>query len=104
MLAFAMPARITREEVIAIAELAELALAPAEVEMLARQLGDILSYAEQVQRVDTRGVPPTTGTAGPGADRPDDVRPSLSPATALSNAPEPANEAGLFKVPRVIGS
>ena len=104
MLAFAMPARITEADVIAIAELAELELAASEVDMLARQIGDILTYAEQVQAVDTAGVPPTTGTATAlVADRPDEVRPSFDPATALANAPEPAADAGLFKVPRGIG-
>ena len=58
-----MPAGITREEVVAIAALAELDLEPAEVERLGRELGDILAYAEQVQRVDTTGVLPTTGAA-----------------------------------------
>jgi Asp-tRNA(Asn)/Glu-tRNA(Gln) amidotransferase C subunit len=37
------------------------------------------------------------------ADRPDQVQPCLERAAALSNAPEPAMEAGFFKVPRVIG-
>jgi aspartyl-tRNA(Asn)/glutamyl-tRNA(Gln) amidotransferase subunit C len=105
MLAFAMPAGITREEVVAVAALAELDLEPAEVERLGRELGDILAYAEQVQRVDTTGVPPTTGAAaGLVGDRADNLGPSLAPSVALANAPEPFLEGGLFKVPRVIGS
>jgi len=105
MLAFAMPAGITREEVIAIAALAELELEPSEVERLGRELGDILAYADQLQRVDTNGVPPTAGAAtGYGTDRADEVRPCLDPAVALANAPEPSLDGYLFKVPRVIGS
>jgi aspartyl-tRNA(Asn)/glutamyl-tRNA(Gln) amidotransferase subunit C len=100
-----MPAGITREDVIALAALAELELETAEIDRLAKELGDILSYADQVQRVDTTGVPPTAGAAtGHGADRPDDVQPSLTPAVALANAPDPNDEGGLFRVPRVIGS
>jgi len=100
-----MPGRITRDEVIAVAALAELELESEEVDTLARQIGDILAYAEQVRGVDTTGVPPTTGTsAGQSVDRPDRVAPCFDPVTALANAPEPAREAGLFKVPRVIGS
>jgi aspartyl-tRNA(Asn)/glutamyl-tRNA(Gln) amidotransferase subunit C len=105
MLAFAMPAGITREEVIAIAALAELDLEPGEVDRLGRELGDILAYAEQVQRVDTTGVPPTASAAtGHAGDRADALGPSLTPSVALANAPESFLDGGLFKVPRVLGS
>ena len=46
MLAFGMPAAFTREDVAKIAALANLELEPAEIDLFARQLGDILSYAE----------------------------------------------------------
>jgi len=108
MLAFAM-AVFTREQVHAIAALANLELDEAEIELFTRQLGDILAYADEVQKVDTRGIPPTASvlTRYP-ADRPDRVRPSLSPQEALANAPDPAPDSqakpgGLFRVPRVIG-
>ena len=99
-----MPAEFTRKDVAAIAALAQLDLAPAELDMFTRQLGDILAYADQVRQIDTTGVPPTASvlTRHP-SDRADEVRPSLDSATALANAPEPALAAGLFKVPRVIG-
>jgi aspartyl-tRNA(Asn)/glutamyl-tRNA(Gln) amidotransferase subunit C len=99
-----MPAAFTREDVAAIAALAQLELSAAELDLFARQLGDILHYADQVQQVDTSQIPPTASvlTRHP-ADRPDEVRPSLDPATALANAPDPAVAAGLFRVPRVIG-
>jgi aspartyl-tRNA(Asn)/glutamyl-tRNA(Gln) amidotransferase subunit C len=104
MLAFAMPAGFTRSEVEEIAALAQLELQDAEVELFARQLGEILEYATQVQRIDTAGVPPTASVV-PGEDieRPDDVQRSLDPREALANAPDPALDAGLFKVPRVLG-
>ena len=99
-----MPAEFTREQVAAIAALANLALDPSELDLFAKQLGDILAYAEEVQRVDTTGVPPTASVvARHAADRADEVGPSLDPDTALANAPDPAVSAGLFKVPRVIG-
>ena len=44
----------------AIAALANLELDPSEIELFARQLGDILAYADEVQQIDTTGVPPTT--------------------------------------------
>jgi aspartyl-tRNA(Asn)/glutamyl-tRNA(Gln) amidotransferase subunit C len=99
-----MPAEFTPAEVVAIAALAHLELDASEIEMFARQLGEILAYADEVQQVDTRSVPPTASVvARYPADRPDEVRPSLAPEAALANAPDPAVGAGLFRVPRVIG-
>jgi aspartyl-tRNA(Asn)/glutamyl-tRNA(Gln) amidotransferase subunit C len=104
MLAFAMPSRFTRDEVAAIAALANLELDASEIALFARQLGDILASADQVQQIDTTGVPPTASVvARLAADRPDEVRPSLDRDNALANAPDAALEAGFFKVPRVIG-
>ncbi len=104
MLAFAMPAEITREQVEAIAALANLQLDPSEIELFTRQLGEILAYAGQVQQVDTAGVPPTAHVVTRhAADRADEVRPSLDREAALANAPDAAHDAGLFRVPRVIG-
>ena len=104
MLAFAMPPGFSRRDVEAIAALARLELDEREVELFARQLGDILEYANQVQQIDTTGVPPTASVAAShAADREDEVTPSLDRNAALANAPDPAASAGLFKVPRVIG-
>jgi aspartyl-tRNA(Asn)/glutamyl-tRNA(Gln) amidotransferase subunit C len=111
MLAFAMPVPLTRAQVEAVAALARLELEPSEIELFARQLGDILAYADQVQQIDTSGVPPTAyGVASQGVDRPDEVKPSLDISEALANAPEGEKvpdtlipRGGFFKVPRVIG-
>lgn len=103
MLAFAMPAAFSRPQVEAIAALANLELTDAEFELFARQLGEVLEYANQVQSIDTTGVPPTASVVRHSVERPDDVRPSLERADAMANAPDAAPEAGLFRVPRVIG-
>jgi aspartyl-tRNA(Asn)/glutamyl-tRNA(Gln) amidotransferase subunit C len=104
MLAFGMPAAFTGEQIAAIAALANLELDASEIDLFARQLGDILAYAEVVQQIDTTGVPPTASvTAGLAADRPDEVEPCLDREEALAAAPDPALDAGFFKVPRVIG-
>ena len=104
MLASGMPAVLTREDVAKIAALANLELEPAEIDLFARQLGDILSYAEEVQQIDTTGIPATASVvAGYAADRPDTVVPSLDRDEALAGAPDAAVTAGLFRVPRVIG-
>jgi aspartyl-tRNA(Asn)/glutamyl-tRNA(Gln) amidotransferase subunit C len=104
MLAFAMPAGFTRAQVEAVAALAQLELDTAEIELFAEQLGKILQYADQVQQVDTAGVPPTASVVTRHeADRADAVRPSLDRGEALAEAPDAARAAGLFRVPRVIG-
>jgi len=101
---FGMPASFTREQVAAIAALANLELDVLELDLFAQQLGDILAYADQVQLVDTTGVAPTASVAtGHAADRLDEVAPSLDRGEALSNAPDAAVDAGFFKVPRVFG-
>jgi aspartyl-tRNA(Asn)/glutamyl-tRNA(Gln) amidotransferase subunit C len=103
MLAFGMPTAFTREDVAKIAALANLELDADEIDVFARQLGDILAYADQVQQIDTAGVPPTASVVmRHAADRADETRRSLDRETALANAPDPALDAGLFKVPRVL--
>ncbi len=99
-----MPSAFTQAQVEAIAALAHLELDPAETELFGRQLGEILGYAAEVQQVDTTGVPPTAYvTARAGAGRADEVRPSLPRQDVFANAPDAAPDAGLFRVPRVIG-
>jgi aspartyl-tRNA(Asn)/glutamyl-tRNA(Gln) amidotransferase subunit C len=99
-----MPELLTREDVRRIAELASLELTDAELETFTRQLAEILAYARQVQEIDTTGVPPMSHVEGAvPLDRPDDPRPSLSRDVLLDSAPDGSIEAGLFRVPRVIG-
>ena len=99
-----MPAGFSQSQVEAVAALANLELDQSEIELFARQLGEILEYANQVQQIDTAGVAPTaTVVTRHSADRPDVVQPSLDRADALANAPDGTPEVGLFKVPRVIG-
>jgi aspartyl-tRNA(Asn)/glutamyl-tRNA(Gln) amidotransferase subunit C len=94
----------SRAQVEAVAALANLELSDSEIELFAKQLGDILDYATQVQNIDTTGVPPTASVVTRhSADRADVVVRSLDRADALANAPDASAPAGLFKVPRVIG-
>jgi|SRR5579862_6582143 len=105
MLASDVAGGFTRDEVAAIAALAHLELDAAEMDLFVRQLGEILAYAEEVQRIDTTGVPPTASViARHAADRDDVARACLDREVALAGAPDPARQAGLFKVPRVMGS
>jgi len=86
-----------------IAELARLALTDDELDLFTRQLGDILTYVEQIRALDTSGVAPTSQVLNRPVEREDETQPTLSRADLLRNAPDAALEAGLFKVPRVIG-
>jgi aspartyl-tRNA(Asn)/glutamyl-tRNA(Gln) amidotransferase subunit C len=95
---------LSREQVAAIAALANLELNPGETELFARQLAGILTYAEEIQRADTTNAPPTSAVLMPtSTEREDEVAPCLDVRDALANAPDAALDPGLFRVPRVIG-
>ena len=99
-----MAERLTRRDVERIAALARLELSDAEKDLFERQLTEVLEYAEQIQAIDTTGVPPTSQVLSQQpTDRNDVARPGLSNAEALANAPDPSPQTGLFRVPRVIG-
>ena len=94
---------LTVADVERIAALALLELTDEEKHLFTKQLADILSYAEQLQAVDTIGVPATAHVNVFERDRDDAPQPSLPVEDALANAPDGAPDAGLFRVPRVIG-
>lgn len=94
---------LTTADVERIATLARLELTPDETARFAQQLTAILAYADQVQQVDTASV--AAPAAGRDSRMRDDVLvPSLDRDVVLSQAPAADRGAGLFKVPRVIGS
>ncbi len=96
---------LTRADVERIATLARLELTPDEVTLFAGQLTAILAYADQVQQVDTSGIEVAPVAAGGNDAARDDVPvPSLDRDVVLSQAPAADRAAGLFKVPRVLGS
>jgi len=94
---------LTLADVERIAALAYLELTDEEKHLFTRQLADILVYAEQLQSIDTTGVAATAHVNAHEAEREDEPRPSLDVQAAVANAPDGAPEAGLFRVPRVIG-
>lgn len=99
-----MPTTLTLADVERIAALAQLELTDEEKQLFTKQLADVLAYAEQVQAVDTSGVPATAHVhAAQRTEREDVPRPSLSVEEAIANAPDAAPDEGLFRVPRVIG-
>ena len=94
---------LSRQDVQRIADLARLELSAEELDLFTRQLGDILTYVEQIRALDTTGVAPTSQVLNRPVDRDDLPADTLSREDLLLNAPDAALEAGLFKVPRVIG-
>ena len=84
-----------------VARLSRLELSAEEHARFRDQLGDILAYVRRLDALDLTGIPPTAHVR-PMANvlREDDVRPSLTQAEALANAP--AVEQGYFVVPPVI--
>lgn len=100
-----MSAEFTPDDLRHLARLARLELTAEELTLFSRQLSEFLAYAEQVQNIDTEGVPPTSHpTASTGALRDDERRPSLPRDAVLAEAPDADRSADLFKVPRVLGS
>lgn len=93
--------KITKEEVVHVARLARLDLEDGAVELYTKQLGDILTYMDTLNRVDTKDVPPTSHAIFMNnAFREDEVKASIPAERALANAPE--SEDGSFIVPKVI--
>jgi aspartyl-tRNA(Asn)/glutamyl-tRNA(Gln) amidotransferase subunit C len=97
---------ISKVDVEKIAELARLELTNDEIESFTGQLSSILDHIEKLNELDTADVEPMSHCFTAGSDtqcaRRDDVtRPSLGQRLAVESAPD--NEAGYFKVPRVIG-
>jgi aspartyl-tRNA(Asn)/glutamyl-tRNA(Gln) amidotransferase subunit C len=93
--------RATVETVDHVARLAQLSLSAVERETFARQLDQILEFAESIQALDTQGVPPMSHTRAGGSLREDRVEPGLARERVLEAAPDPGD--GLFRVPRVLG-
>ena len=105
--------KITREEVLRVAQLAHLELSAEEVEMYRGQLDEILAYIGKLEQLDVSNIEPMTQLsprAGTGASDPnapldivlrDDVVGPCDAATAiLAQAPDAAKP--FFRVPKVI--
>lgn len=92
---------LSAQEVDHVAHLARLEITPAEREAFGKQLGEILTYIEQLSALDTEGVEPLLSVFG-RADvlREDEARPPLGADLVLQNAPEQENDQ--FRIPRIL--
>ena len=92
---------LTLTDVHRIAHLARIETTDEQAGAVAAQLNDILAMIEQIARVDTTGVAPMTHPLdGAQRLREDVVEPAPDRTELMANAP--AQQDGLFLVPRVI--
>ena len=94
-------ARVTVDTVDHVARLAQLSLTPEERETFARQLDEVLAYAESIQALDTREVEPMSHAGTSESLRDDSPAAELPRERALEAAPD--TDGALFRVPRVLG-
>lgn len=97
--------KISREEVLRVAELAYLELTEAEIETYRAQIDSILEYVGKLNELDTANVEPMTQvlSSDQAADatlREDAVVPCQVAEAVLKYAPDP--EPPYFRVPKVI--
>jgi aspartyl-tRNA(Asn)/glutamyl-tRNA(Gln) amidotransferase subunit C len=84
------------------AALARLRIEAEEEPRLAGQFASILQKFEALSELDVEGVEPMTGPLEPeDVLREDEVRPSLTPDQALSNAPD--RQGNFYAVPKTVG-
>jgi len=96
--------KISKEDVLKVAALANLELSDAEVDVYRSHLDDILTYIDKLNELDTSGVEPLTqvvaATEGDSTLREDVIDRCDVIDEVLAGAPDP--EAPYFRVPRVI--
>jgi aspartyl-tRNA(Asn)/glutamyl-tRNA(Gln) amidotransferase subunit C len=96
--------KISREDVLKVAALANLELSDAEVDSYQGHLDDILTYIDKLNEIDTSSVEPLTQVVVAPTDdsglRDDVVVRADVIMEVLQGAPDP--EAPYFRVPRVI--
>ena len=94
-------AAISREEVAHLARLSRLAVTEEELDTFAGQLDVILQSVARVGEVAADDIPPTSHSVPlVNVLRDDVIAPSLTPAAALSGAPDAFEDR--FRVPRIL--
>ena len=93
--------KISREEIIHIAKLANLNLTDAEIDKYTNDMEDILNFANIVNDLNTEGVDESIGTDSYNVFRKDEIGEGVDRDTLLQNAP--SQDEGMFRIPKVIG-
>jgi aspartyl-tRNA(Asn)/glutamyl-tRNA(Gln) amidotransferase subunit C len=92
--------RISIEQVKHVAHLARLAITDEEAEMFTKQLDAIITFAEQLNELDTENVPPTSHVLDmKNVMREDVPTPGIPREEVLKNAPD--HQDGQFRVPAI---
>ena len=92
---------ISKEEIIHIAKLASLNLSEAEIERYAKDMTEILDFANMINSVDTDQIKETiAANENYNVFRKDEVIPSTDRDVLLQNAP--SKDEGMFRIPKVI--
>lgn len=92
---------LDQEQVRKVAHLARLAITPEEEAQLSGELSQILDYVEQLNELDTEGVPPTTRAIElSNITREDLLTPDEFREALLDNAPD--RDGDFFKVPQIL--
>lgn len=86
-----------------LAKLAKLDLTAAERESFGPQIGEILTFVEQLAQLDTEGVEPMTSALNVQNRFRDDV-PTASLSADIAMQAAPASQDGFFLVPPVLGT
>lgn len=93
--------RISTDQVKHVAHLARLAITEEEAAKFTKQLDAIITYAEQLNELDTEGVEPTSHVLDmKNVMREDVAKKGLPREEVLKNAPE--HQDGQFKVPSIL--
>lgn len=94
--------KISRDDVLHLAQLSSLQLADDEIDALQEDIGNILGYVEQLSELDTSGVEPTYQVTGLTNVWRDDVvdQSATTRGQLLALAPEQQNNS--VKVPKVL--
>ena len=92
---------ISKEEIIHIAKLASLNLSEEEIEGYAKDMTEILGFADMINSVDTDEIKETiAANENCNVFRKDEVIPSMDRDILLQNAP--SKDEGMFRIPKVI--
>lgn len=93
--------RISEEEVKHVANLARLAITEEEAQMFTKQLDAIISFAEQLNELDTENVEPTSHVLDiKNVMREDVQKKGLSIEEVVKNAPD--HKDGYIRVPTIL--
>lgn len=96
-------AKLTRDDVLKLAQLARLQLSDAEIEEYSTELTEILQYVEHLQAVDIEGLQPTNQITGlNNVTRPDEIKDyGYAPSDLQKNLP--SSKDNQIKAKRMIG-